>query len=182
MPEETLRLFFALPCPPEQAKAICAWRDGQALDGRPVAESNLHITLAFLGAQPKDRLGALLSMASGIEGTAFDLRLDRLATIGKGFICLQPSTPAPALLALVTALGEHLAALGVVLDSRPFLPHLTLARQALDRPQGPAPAFAWRVGHFVLYLSRNTADGVRYEPLGRWPLQPPAGEPKIRAG
>lgn len=33
MSEESLRLFFALPCPPEQATAICAWRDGQAFDG-----------------------------------------------------------------------------------------------------------------------------------------------------
>ncbi|HBB77192.1 MAG TPA: RNA 2',3'-cyclic phosphodiesterase, partial [Pseudomonas sp.] len=50
--EDTLRLFFALPCPPEQAAAICSWRDRQALGGRPVALENLHLTLAFLGAQP----------------------------------------------------------------------------------------------------------------------------------
>ena len=91
------------------------------------------MTLAFLGAQPKERLDALLTMASGIEGTAFDLRLDRLTTIGKGFICLQPSTTPQALSRLVATLAEHLAALGVVLDSRPFLPHLTLVRQAIDR-------------------------------------------------
>lgn len=173
MSEQSLRLFFALPCPPEQATAICAWRDGQAFDGRPVAEANLHMTLAFLGAQPKERLDALLTMASGIEGTAFDLRLDRLTTIGKGFICLQPSTTPQALSRLVATLAEHLAALGVVLDSRPFLPHLTLARQARSRPSGAAPGFAWHADHFGLYLSTATPGGVRYDALGRWPLAAP---------
>ncbi|AWM59127.1 RNA 2',3'-cyclic phosphodiesterase [Stutzerimonas stutzeri] len=173
MSEESLRLFFALPCPPEQATAICAWRDGQAFDGRPVAEANLHMTLAFLGAQPKERLEALLTMASGIEGTAFDLRLDRLTTIGKGFICLQPSTTPQALPKLVATLAEHLAALGVVLDSRPFLPHLTLSHQARSRPQKPSPDFNWYADRFVLYRSRNTEDGVHYDELGSWPLSAP---------
>ena len=173
MIDDTLRLFFALPCPPEQAAAICAWRDEQAFDGRAVPQDNLHMTLAFLGAQPKDRLDALLAIADTLQGTAFDLVLDRLASIGKGFVCLQPSATPAALLSLVEALDERLAALGEVLNSRPFLPHLTLARQARSRPSAPAPDFAWRAERFVLYLSRNTADGPRYDELGSWPLLVP---------
>ncbi|MBU2013331.1 MAG: RNA 2',3'-cyclic phosphodiesterase [Gammaproteobacteria bacterium] len=173
MSEETLRLFFALPCPPEQAAAICAWRDDQALDGRAVPRDNLHLTLAFLGAQPKDHLDALLQMAATVQTDSFSLTLDRLTTIGKGFICLQPSNTNPALLQLVEALSERLAALGVVLDCRPFLPHLTLSRQARSRPQQPAPDFTWHVDRFVLYRSRNTEDGVRYDELGSWPLAAP---------
>lgn len=62
MIDDTLRLFFALPCPPEQAADICAWREDQALDGRIVPQDNLHLTLAFLGAQPREHLDALLQM------------------------------------------------------------------------------------------------------------------------
>jgi len=172
MIDDTLRLFFALPCPPEQAAAICAWRDDQALDGRAVSRDNLHLTLAFLGAQPKEHLDALLQMAATVHAEAFSLSLDRLTTIGKGFICLQPASTPPALLQLVEALSERLAALGVVLDCRPFLPHLTLSRQARSRAQQPAPDFTWHVDRFVLYRSVNTADGVRYDELGSWPLLP----------
>ena len=173
MSEENLRLFFALPCPPEQAAAICAWRDDQAIDGRAVPRDNLHLTLAFLGAQPKDHLDALLQMAATVQTDSFSLTLDRLTTIGKGFICLQPSNTNPALLQLVEALSERLAALGVILDCRPFLPHLTLSRQAQSRPQQPAPVFSWHVDRFVLYRSRNTEDGVHYDELGSWPLAAP---------
>ena len=172
MIDDTLRLFFALPCPPEQAAAICAWREDQALDGRAVSRDNLHLTLAFLGAQPREHLDALLQMAATVHAEAFSLTLDRLTTIGKGFICLQPASTPPALLQLVEALSERLAALGVVLDCRPFLPHLTLSRQARSRAQQPAPDFTWHVDRFVLYRSVNTADGVRYDELGSWPLLP----------
>ncbi|UIP32098.1 2'-5' RNA ligase family protein [Stutzerimonas kunmingensis] len=93
MIDNTLRLFFALPCPPEQAAAVCAWREDQALDGRAVSRDNLHLTLAFLGAQPREHLDALLQMAATVHAEAFSLTLDRLTTIGKGFICLQPASP-----------------------------------------------------------------------------------------
>jgi 2'-5' RNA ligase len=111
-------------------------------------------------------------MAATVHAEAFSLTLDRLTTIGKGFICLQPASTPPALLQLVEALSERLAALGVVLDCRPFLPHLTLSRQARSRAQQPAPDLTWHVDRFVLYRSVNTADGVRYDELGSWPLLP----------
>lgn len=168
--ENTLRLFFALPCPPELAAAICAWRDTQGLEGRPVAQANLHLTLAFLGAQPADLLDDLKQLAASIEGQAFELNLDRLITLGKGFVCLRPSLVPPALAWLAATLAERLAAQGIVLDARPFLPHLTLLRQAPERLNGAAPAFHWTVDRFVLYQSSNTPAGVRYDELGSWPL------------
>lgn len=172
MTDDSLRLFFALPCPPAQAAAICAWRDAQGYDGRPVAQANLHITLAFLGAQPAQAVDELKRLATGIDGPAFELALDRLITLGKGFVCLRPSLVPPDLAWLAATLAERLAAQGVVLDARPFLPHLTLLRQAPRRVSGEAPAFGWMADRFVLYQSSNTPDGVRYDELGSWPLDP----------
>ena len=170
MTDNTLRLFFALPCSTEQASALCAWRDAQGFEGRPVAQANLHLTLAFLGAQPTDLLDELKQLASGIEGPPFELTLDLLITLGKGFVCLRPSQVPPALAWLAATLAERLAAQGIILDARPFLPHLTLLRQAPERVNGAAPAFSWMVDRFVLYQSSNTPDGVRYDELGNWPL------------
>ncbi|MGV8390844.1 RNA 2',3'-cyclic phosphodiesterase, partial [Pseudomonas aeruginosa] len=46
MPDSSLRLFFALPCPPPLAERIGRWRDGRPLPGRQVATENLHLALA----------------------------------------------------------------------------------------------------------------------------------------
>ncbi len=66
MPDRSLRLFFALPCPPPLAERIGRWRDSRPLSGRQVATANLHLTLAFLGPVPSSRLVALLD--SGHRG------------------------------------------------------------------------------------------------------------------
>jgi len=177
--EDTLRLFFALPCPPEQAADICSWRDRQALGGHPVARENLHVTLAFLGAQPAEHLDALRQLAAGFVCDEFELTLNRLITLGQGFVCLAPTEAPPALLQLAGSLAERLSALGVVLDSRPYLPHMTLARQAHTQAQSAAATFSWRAERFVLYQSQNTADGVRYQELGSWPLQTPEATAEV---
>lgn len=168
-----LRLFFALPCPPEQAAVICSWRDRQALGGRPVALENLHLTLAFLGAQSAEHLDALRQLADGVVCDEFELTLNRLITLSHGFVCLAPTEAPPALLQLAGSLAERLNALGIVLDSRPYLPHMTLARQAHVQAQCAAATFSWRAERFVLYQSQNTADGVRYQELGSWPMRAP---------
>lgn len=171
MPTDTLRLFFALPCPPEPAAAICTWRDGLALGGKPVAADSLHLTLAFLGQQPHARLEELQLLAAGIEAPPFTLELDRLGG-HRGTLWLEPSQMPAALAALAGDLQLRLLAIGVVLDSRPFRAHLTLLRHAGARPAQAAPDFAWPVEHFVLYASEPSARGMRYRELGRWPLAP----------
>ncbi len=101
MPDRSLRLFFALPCPPPLAERIGRWRDGRPLPGRQVATANLHLTLAFLGQVPSARLEALLDMAAAIEAAPFDLCLDRLLRWRNGILLLAPQPtarrpPAPA--------------------------------------------------------------------------------------
>ena len=74
---------------------------------------------------------------------------------------------------LATSFAQRLSALGIILDSRPFLPHLTLARQAELPRRCEPPTFSWVVDRFVLYRSENTEDGVRYREFGSWPLTGP---------
>lgn len=172
MPTDTLRLFFALPCPPEPAAAICTWRDGLALGGKPLAADNLHLTLAFLGQQPRARLEELQLLAAGIEAPPFELRLDRLGGGRSGLLWLEPGQMPAALAGLAETLQQRLLASGISLDTRPFRAHLTLLRHAGARPAQASPDFAWPVEHFVLYSSEPSARGMRYRELGRWPLVP----------
>jgi 2'-5' RNA ligase len=169
MTPESLRLFFALSCPPQLRQQICAWRDSQNWPGKAVPETNLHLTLAFLGSQPAERLDALLALGQSIRVAPFELQLDHAGLIGERHGCLLPTQPATGLLELADRLRQGLDALGIELDSRPFRPHVTLLRQASPPPSAPA-ALDWPVAEFGLYASLNTATGVRYQALGCWPL------------
>src|SRR5690606_39926731 len=94
-----------------------------------------HLPLAFLGAQPESDLEAIRQLAADIVSPGFELVLNRLIKLSKGFVCLAPTEAPPALLHLAASLAERLAALGLVLDSRPYLPHMTLTRQAASMIQ-----------------------------------------------
>ncbi|MHC5350222.1 RNA 2',3'-cyclic phosphodiesterase [Metapseudomonas furukawaii] len=169
-----LRLFFALPCPAQLAGDITAWRAGVALEGKPVAPENLHLTLAFLGAQPRGQIEPLAALAASLTPASFILRLDRLARWKNGLLHLAPGTLPPELVDLERQLRQRLLAAGFSLESRAFKPHLTLARHCTKLPGTPSPTFDWPVSEFALFVSENTAKGTRYRVLGQWPLRPQA--------
>lgn len=165
-----LRLFFAVPCPTELATAICAWREGLHLDGQPVAQANLHLTLAFLGAVSRGRKAELLAIGASLPRQGFNLQLDQLARWKNGILHLAPSEVPAALHALVHSLRDALHACGFELEQRPFHPHLTLARHTHTLP-GASPRFRMPARAITLYSSENSPSGVRYRPLGEWPLE-----------
>ncbi|HFF2302889.1 RNA 2',3'-cyclic phosphodiesterase [Pseudomonas aeruginosa] len=152
MPDRSLRLFFALPCPPPLAERIGRWRDDRPLPGRQVATANLHLTLAFLGQVPSARLEALLDMAAAIEAAPFDLRLDRLLRWRNGILLLAPSQPPGALLRLRRALRSGLAELELPVETRPFS---SRCRAAGGRPATPNLRMAGRPFQPVLLAKRR---------------------------
>lgn len=174
MNAKSLRLFFGLPLPHRQADAIDAWRNGLALDGRPVTRRNLHLTLVFLGNQPVERVAELQRLASQVQGEGFELTLDRLEVGRHGLVSLVPSRPPEALLRLASELQSILRAAGHSLDERAFWPHLTLTRQCRKRPVlDSLPGFAWPAERFVLFHSTTDRQGSVYHPLFHWPLLMP---------
>ena len=170
MKNDTLRLFFALPCPTQLAEQIVSWHDSLQLKGRPVIPANLHMTLAFLGQQPSSRLADLRTLAATVQGVAFELRLDRLVRRRNGLLYLAPSQPPAALLELVERLGEALLAGGFRLEERSFLAHLTLMRSCSGQPPPDCPTFDWPVSHFALLASETGPQGSVYHQLQQWPL------------
>lgn len=171
MPTTSLRLFFALPLPGPVASAMALWRDTLGCGGQPVAVTNLHLTLAFLGSQPSDRLDDLLALADGIQATAFPLHLDRLDLWQQGLLHLAPSQPPAALLELVTTLAERLDAAGFPQEHRIYRPHVTLARRARQRPVGPPQTFDWFADRFGLFSSENHENRLHYRAVHSWPLR-----------
>lgn len=166
-----MRLFFALPCPDQVAARIVSWRDGLALDGSPVRAENLHVTLAFPGLQPADKLPELIRLAASIEAPSFLLQLDQLRCWADGLLHLAPGKRSGALLNLASQLQQKLDAEGFKLDQREYLPHLTLARNCTVPVSVAPPAFCWKVEEFALFHSQSRPGGVHYEALASWKLQ-----------
>lgn len=136
----------------------------------------LHLTLAFLGDVPAQRIDAARRAADGIAAVPFTLTIDRLGFWPRNHILWAggpESISRPSLTALADALGERLRAVGFRLEDRPFAAHVTLLRDA-DCASAPALArpVEWKVSEFVLAESKRSAEGARYEIIGRWPLAP----------
>ena len=134
-------------------------------------EYNLHLTLHFVGAVHPDRLDALTGLGDSIGDNAFGLVLDEIGYWSRPqVICCGPSSPPTELGELHRRLGEGLRELGFTTETRPYRPHVTLARKVRRRPAyGPLVPLSWWVREWALVASGPGPAPV-YEPLCRWHL------------
>lgn len=143
--------------------------------GRAMKRETVHLTLAFLGDVPDDRLAEARCVADAVSGEPFDIALDELGYWKHNRI-LWAGGVSPPLTLLAKDLNDGLRSAGFRLDSRPFVAHMTLLRDARCA-QTPALAepVVWPVTEFVLVESTLSREGARYEAIGRWPLATPSG-------
>lgn len=168
-----MRLFFGLSLP-DSVRAVtrsCAGIAAQSVPGRYVLPENHHVTLAFLGDVPPERLPDARDVLARCAA-AFPvpvLTLDGLGCFGRrtnGILILrvQSDPPlAPLHAALVSALSEA----NLPADPGPFSPHITLARHAAlpdALPVCPPVSFAAARAH-VFLSARDKAGVLRYTPL-----------------
>lgn len=170
------RLFFAV-WPDEalrRATAAAVARAVAAAGGRVVPDANLHVTLAFLGGVPAERVADAIAAARRVPAVRGVQAFDRVAQWGRGGpLVLEASRLDPGLQDLQAALSEALAAAGFALDRRAFRPHITLSRRP-DRRVPPEPpdtergVLAWPFAGFVLVESETAAAGSRYTVVERF--------------
>jgi 2'-5' RNA ligase len=172
----TRRLFLAIWIPPELRRALLqeVARRLPVGTGRRVAATDLHLTLLFLGAVVPGRLPALMAACRRLRAPAFELRLTQTCCWGEGRLWVAETGPSPALLALQQRLRASIMRLGFALESRPYRPHVTLARE-LPRAlcaslAAPLPALRARIGSYCLAESMVPVGGRRYRILTRWRL------------
>jgi RNA 2',3'-cyclic 3'-phosphodiesterase len=172
---DTARLFFAVwPSPAVQqalhALAQRAWRE---CGGRVVAQRNIHLTLAFLGNVQRARLHQIEAVADGTNGSQCDLVVECLEYWRHNRILWAGLERCPdEMRGLVGSLSAGLHAIGFKLDGRPYVPHITLLRNARRRPAVAAvPPIIWPV-HDIALIESAPRNGERiYEVLQRWPLK-----------
>ena len=177
--EASLRLFFALWPDSKTRTALAAWQQklARSCGGRAMRPWTLHLTLAFLGSTPEERLDAVKAAAAGARGAAFEMLMDRAGFWPHNRIVWAGCEAVPPPLAALQAdLVARLAAAGIGFDAKPFHTHVTLLRNArppaAELPQGSVP---WEAKDYVLVESKPAPDlgpdVSRYEIIARFPLK-----------
>ncbi len=170
------RLFCALPLPDDTTRRVVAWQRLVRLDavGRPVPEQNLHVTLAFLGATPAERLDEIVRELRAAASTAERPVLTVTGyreTRSVGMLTLEEREPRAA--ALADDLFTRLERLRVYKrEQRSWLPHVTVVRFR-DRPRlrpGTPDLGDVSPSEAAVYMSVLRRSGAEYEILDSAPL------------
>lgn len=169
----TSRLFFALWPNDETRQTLI--RLNQTLDANQfkwMLPHNLHVTLAFLGQVSSDVELSIKQSAAGIAEPTFELVFNTLSYwSGPGVLCLTNRQAVPdEAMTLVATLTEAALNCGLQIDTRPYTPHITLARQARYLPDTQIEPIVWRAETFCLVESCREPDGVCYKVIRQWPL------------
>ncbi len=181
-----MRLFTALDLPPEVVGKL----EDLLRNLKPLARinwippSNLHITTKFIGEWPEARLEELKSALHAVLPSRKPIAVE---VRGLGFFPNARSPrvfwcgiEAPGLAELAAGLDQACGDLGVPRETRPFSPHLTLAR-IKERPNLeplhhavaslPDTRFgSFRADSFFLYRSQLNPKGSVYTKLSEFPF------------
>lgn len=162
------RLFLALRPDAPVRQQLVQWRDGWRWprSATPVATERLHMTLHFIGAVGRPSLPALMQTAR-VPFEAFTLQFGRNEMWHRGLAVLEPHAIPLQLAMLHARLAAAIVDVGLSADTRPYRPHVTLARRADNATVAHAgPALVWPVTGYAL-MESTPQDG--YTVLAHYP-------------
>ena len=169
-----VRAFFALSPDDEVRETLAALgRDvARRSRGRAVSPENAHLTLAFIGDVSKESLPVLQAVGDRVPKAGFVVSFDSLgAWRASGVAWIAPAALPPALITLHSSLADALVRAGFELETRPFRPHVTLARRCLQPPpRAHCPPILWRADRLFLVGSELRSEGPVYRNLASWDL------------
>lgn len=167
------RLFVAIEIPANVGEALSAIQYGvEGAKWRPT--ENFHLTLAFIGDTDRHGFNDACSALAGIEAPGFDLSLSGLGLFGerKPRALWAGVSSSPPLLRLQSKVEIALRRCGFDLESRKFMPHVTLAylrgtrrdiAESYCAVNGMFSAGPFSVDAFHLYSSTLGGEGSHYQ-------------------
>lgn len=178
-----IRTFMALEVPPALRARLTVLQFFLPLSRR-VEPRDFHLTLTFVGEQPDPVLVALDEGLQALRQSPFEITLQGVGLFGgarphAAWAGIAPSEPLMRLQAKVDRIARQA---GVRIESRHFVPHVTLGR---FRPPPPEDALRleravvqearftegpWPVEEVALFRSHPGGEGAQYEVLARYPL------------
>ncbi len=169
------RLFFALwPDDQTRLKLVRLNQSLEAKGFKPVQSQNVHVTLVFLGLIDAASELLITHCATGISAKPFVLTFDQLSYWSKPkVLCLTCSHMPDEVQKLVASLNCEVAICGLQIETRAYMPHITLARHAGYLPDINVEPVAWHAEAFCLVESCSEPGGVNYKVRQRWPFIKP---------
>jgi 2'-5' RNA ligase len=187
-----MRLFVGIPLAAaatgELAAVSARLRSRQ--DGlRWAAPESWHVTLQFLGNTGPKRYASLVARLGELRSPPVPVRIEELGCFDRAGIFFAGVGLSPELLSLEQLVTAATGLCGFAAETRPFHPHITLARgkgegrgqtlRALKARMQRPPVFTRFVAQeFLLYESLLSPSGARYEVRERFRLH--SGQSEIR--
>ncbi len=182
-----MRLFLGIPLAPvtiEELSKLTTHLRAKEDNLRWAAPETWHVTLQFLGSTNQQQYNCLIPRLREIHLPHIPIRLESTGIFDRAGIFFADVKPAPALLVLQQAALAATAPCGFIPETRPYHPHITLARakdkdatSALQRLKSRLerePKFTlFMANEFLLYESFTEPTGSRYEIRERFRLGPP---------
>ena len=149
-----------------------------ATGGRAVPESNLHLTLRFLGASDESEQACIVEKLDRIQGQSFTLRFAGVEHRKRQQMMWAMVADTPkALSVLAEEIERSSIECGFPASDHAFKPHMTLARkvrktvrlQEIEMPET-------RIEEFCLVRSETLPQGSQYTILKTWALDPNDGK------
>jgi len=177
-----MRLFIGIPLAAaviDELRAASARLRSSADGLRWTAPESWHITLQFLGNTSSEQYACLVPSLRALHAPQVPVSLEGLGCFDRGGILLARVHLAPELLLLQEHVTTATQPCGFVPETRPYQPHITLARaKGLQRRLGELEAKIRRqpdftrftAREFFLYESFLSPAGARYEVRERFPL------------
>ena len=130
------------------------------------------MTLSFLGQVGPDLYDDVLKSAGSVRSPSFSLLIDSVGYWKRPRLLWSGPSQVPAQLqGLVDALWNELQGCGFKPETRPYLPHVTLARNAgMVTACELEKGIAWDVRAFSLVTSDSGKQPPRYRIVKNWPL------------
>lgn len=164
-----MRLFIGVA--PDEAARFALQESASILrglvPGRYADASLYHLTLAFLGEQGRAAMPSIQQAmrVAAADSAPFSLTLGRLGAFDT--ILWRGAEKRDELSGLAASLRQHLRATGVDFDTKPFCPHITLARKTRILPHQldtPLPGASFVVDRLILFESTRVQDRLAYLP------------------
>ena len=175
------RLFVGLR-PPRPIRAQLLGLMGGVIGARWQDDTQLHITLRFVGEVERPLAEDLAIALSSVHYPAIEVALDGVGQFdsrGRPNALWAGLRPHDALAGLHRKVDQALVRCGLPPEGRAYLPHITLARmnasagatdRFLEAHAGLASA-PFALDHFLLFESTLGREGASYEAVERYPLR-----------
>jgi 2'-5' RNA ligase len=181
-----MRLFIGIPLADSVQAALSSLiaRLRPATNLRWSGPDSWHITLQFLGNTTPEQYLCLIARLAQFRFPPVPIHLGELGVFDRAGIFYAAIDPTPQLISLQLRVVSATALCGFEPESRPYHPHITLARsKALNRGRqlgdlqslvGVQPRFPrFTAQKFLLYESHLSSAGSTYAVRHRFPLQSP---------